>query len=250
VYHGAVRLWEDGCPDWSDMNAIPLPAEHQATTSIRVLVVDDHEVVRATLAALLATEPDIEVVGTCADADEAIQRALAGPLDVVLMDVEMPGLLCYDAVRTIRAQHPQTSVLLLSGFDDERNIDSAIEAGAAGYITKDQAVDRVIEAIRAVAQGERWFNEVVEKRLRPASTRQGQGAGPQSEDDRIASLTERELEVLRYLARGMRKKEIAETMHLSVKTIDNHTTRLMSKLGVHDRVDLARLAIRTGLVQP
>lgn len=232
------------------MNTVPATDERHATTIIRVLVVDDHEVVRATLAALLATEPDIEVVGTCADADEAIRCASKWPIDVVLMDVEMPGLLCYDAVRTIRAQHPETGVLLLSGYNDDRNIDSAIEAGAAGYITKDQAVDRVIEAIRTVARGDRWFSEAIEKRLRLARGNKNSGHAPQSEDDRLASLTERELEVLRYVARGLRKKEIAGTMHLSVKTVDNHTTRLMSKLGVHDRVDLARLAIRTGLVQP
>ena len=231
------------------MNAVPPPTDQQ-TTSIRVIVVDDHEVVRATLAALLTTEPDIDVIGTCADADEAVRCVAAGAVDVVLMDVEMPGLLCYDAVRTIRTQHPETSVLLLSGYNDDRNIGSAIEAGAAGYITKDQAVDRVIEAIRTVAKGERWFREAVENRLGPSSGQAPPNDAPLRENERLASLSERELEVLRYLARGLRKKEIAETMCLSVKTIDNHTTRLMSKLGVHDRVDLARLAIRIGLVQP
>lgn len=255
-------------PHWNSMQIVPpqsgqpltnqsrstqqrtSPSRSSRSRAIGVLLVDDHEVVRDTIAALLGTVEGIEVVGSCADADSALRSVVKHEPDVVLMDVEMPGLLCYEAVRRIHANHPGTRVVLLSGYEDDRNIASAIESGAMGYLTKDLAVDRVVEAIRSVAHGEPWFSSRPETPSPQPTPIERNAPAEAAELDRLGTLTERELEVLRYVARGLRKKDVAETMHLSVKTIDNHTTRVMSKLGVHDRVDLARLAIRVGLVQP
>lgn len=213
---------------------------------ISVLLVDDHAMVRETLATWLRGEEGLSVVASVATADEAISEVVRARPDVVLMDIDMPGLLCFDAAQVIQARSPQTRIIFLSAFYSDRYIEDALSAGASGYLTKGEAPQAVARAIREVAAGGVAFSPEVQSRLIIDGS--GVRLGREGKT-RVSLLTPRELEVLRYLARGLSKKEIANIMHLSVKTVDNHSASLMSKLDIHDRVELARFAIREGLAE-
>ncbi len=217
------------------------------THPITVLLVDDHALVLGALSGWLRGTPDIQVVGEAPNAEIAITEALRLRPDLVVMDVDMPGLLCFDAARTIRARLPETRIVFLSAFFHDRYIQQALDAEASAYLTKGEPPAMVADAIRAVARGGTYFSPEVAERLvideAGVSLTTGTGA------TRGAALAQREIEVLRYVAQGLSKKEIAGTMHLSVKTVDNHCTSLMSKLAIHDRVELARYAIREGLAE-
>ncbi|MEL6330730.1 MAG: response regulator transcription factor [Planctomycetota bacterium] len=211
---------------------------------IKVLLTDDHALVRDSLAQRLEIEDDIAVVGSASTADEAVEFCSRSTPDVVVMDIEMPGRQCFDAWRTISARLPGARLIFLSAHTNDRDIAEALKIGAAGYLTKDEPPTRLIEAIRRAARGESSYSESVRARIVARST-----SGGSQHVARGATLSPRETEVLRYIARGLSKKEIASVMCISVKTVDNHSTSLMSKLDVHDRVELARYAIREGLVQ-
>lgn len=213
---------------------------------IRVMVVDDHALVRRSLAQLLSQASDIETVAECETADRAIDEAIRLNPDVVLMDIDMPGVAAFDAARTIRARSPGSRIIFLSAFTHDRYIEAALAAGAMGYLTKDEPPETVARAVRTVASGRTAFSAEVQARL--IIDAQGVRLSP-SVQSRTASLSAREIEVLRYIAQGLAKKEIAEIMHLSVKTVENHSANLMKRLGIHDRVELARFAIREGLVE-
>jgi DNA-binding NarL/FixJ family response regulator len=214
---------------------------------ITVLLADDHALVRDSLATWLRTAGDMKVLGEVGSADEAVAVAVRERPDVVLLDIDMPGLLAFDAVRTIRSRCPETRIVMLSGFFNDRYIEDALAAEASGYITKSEPPEAVLKAIRTVAGGGVYFSPEVQARILVDSN----GARLSKEGvTRASALTPRELEVLRYIARGLSKKDIAGIMHLSVKTVDNHSTSLMTKLNIHDRVELARYAIREGLAEP
>lgn len=213
---------------------------------VTVLLVDDHALVRETLANWLRGSQDMKVMGEVGSADEAIAAAVRDQPDIVVMDIDMPGLLAFDAVRTIRSRCPKTRVLVLSAFFHDRFIEDAIRAEASGYVTKGEPPEVVVKAIRAVAQGGAYFSRQVQERIVVDSSGPRLAEGTKT---RTSLLSPREMEVLRYIARGMSKKDIAAVMHLSVKTVDNHSTSLMSKLDIHDRVELARFAIREGLAE-
>jgi len=217
-----------------------------ATRTITVMLADDHALVREALGNWLRDTGDIRVVAEVGSADEAVAVAVRDKPDVVLMDIDMPGLLAFDAVRTIRTRCPATRVIVLSGFFHDRYIEEALAAEASGYITKGEPAEAVVRAIRAVAAGGAYFSPEVQARIVVDS--HGVRLAAQG-STRAATLTPRELEVLRYIARGLSKKDIAAIMHLSVKTVDNHSTSLMTKLNIHDRVELARYAIREGLAE-
>lgn len=214
---------------------------------ITVLLVDDHALVRNTLSAWLKHTGKFEVVGAAADADTAVTEAIRLQPDVVVMDIDMPGLLAFDAARVIRSRSPGTRILFLSAYFHDRYIEEALNVEASGYIGKGQPPERVAEAIATVAAGGVSFAPEVQSRIVIDQTGLHLAGSGRT---RTSTLTPRELEVLRYVARGMAKKDIAKTMHLSVKTVDNHCTSLMTKLDIHDRVDLARFAIREGLAEP
>lgn len=215
--------------------------------AITVLLVDDHALVRNTLSAWLRQTGRFDVVGAAADADTAVTDVIRLQPDVVVMDIDMPGLLAFDAARVMRSRSPSTRILFLSAFFHDRYIEEALNVEASGYIGKGQPPERVAEAIATVASGGVSFAPEVQSRIViDQSGLHLAGTGR----TRTSTLTPRELEVLRYVARGMAKKDIAKTMHLSVKTVDNHCTSLMTKLDIHDRVDLARFAIREGLAEP
>lgn len=214
---------------------------------IRVVLADDHTLVRATLSAWLRSPGGMEVVAEVGGADDAFDACLKFHPEVVVLDIDMPGLQAFDAARKIRSRCPNTRVLFLSGFMNDRYIESALAAGAQAYITKGEQPQAVADAIRQVMQGKTYFSPEIRSRLIFEGT---EVKLDPSNATKASLLTLREVEVLRYIARGMAKKEIATTMHLSVKTIDNHCTSMMNKLDIHDRVELARFAIREGLSEP
>ncbi len=198
------------------------------------------------LADRLAEEQDMQVVGTVENADAALAEAIRQEPDIILMDIDMPGLSCFHSARTIQRLCSKTCIIFLSAFFHDRYIEQALAVEAAGYLTKSEPPESVIAAIRAAAAGKSYFSPEVRARIvvdsdgtRLAQTRRS----------RASTLSDRELEVLRYLARGMSKKEIARTMHISAKTVSNHTTHVMDKLDIHDRVELSRFAIREGLAE-
>jgi DNA-binding NarL/FixJ family response regulator len=217
------------------------------TRPITVLLADDHALVRESLSTWLRGAPDMRVLAEVGSADEAVAIAVRDCPDVVLMDIDMPGLLAFDAVRTIRSRCAATRIIMLSGFFNDRYIEAALAAEASGYMTKSEPPQSVLKAIRTVAAGGVYFSPEVQSRIvvDTGGARLASGDGV----TRSATLTPRELEVLRYIARGLSKKDIASIMHLSVKTVDNHSTSLMTKLNIHDRVELARYAIREGLAE-
>lgn len=214
--------------------------------AIRILLVDDHTIVRDALSQQLSEFVEFEVVGKASDADEAMTVAFEVNPDVIVMDIDMPGMICFDAVERIRSRLADVSVLFLTGSFNDHYIERALKIGAAGYLHKSESVKTLAMGIREVAAGGEFFTDEIRARVvsKKKSLSLAEGAKMRSE-----TLTDREVEVLRYLARGLSKKEVAQLMHLSPKTIESHSTRLMDKLDIHDRVELARYAIREGLTE-
>ena len=214
--------------------------------SISVLLADDHAMFLETLTARLNGESDIEVVSSVSNAGDAVTEAVRLEPDVVLMDIDMPGMICFEAAETIRNRCPETRVVFLSAFFNDAYIEQALAVKAIGYVVKSESVKMVIDAVRAAAAGRSYFSDKIVTRMVVDSD----GVGfPANKNSRVGSLTLRELTILRYLARGMTKKEIAQMTHRSVNTVNRHTTNLMNKLAIHDRVELARFAIREGLAE-
>ncbi|MBX7193649.1 MAG: response regulator transcription factor [Sandaracinaceae bacterium] len=203
---------------------------------VRVLLVEDHTIVREGLKAMLALESDLEVVGEASDGNAAVKLAKELTPDVVVMDLSLPGLNGVDATGAIVAACPATRVLVLSMYGGPEHVRPAVRAGASGYLVKGTGVSELVSGIRAVAKGEPWFSHgITAILLRDADG----GAG---------SLTPREREVLRYVAEGLSSAEIARTLDLSVKTVESHRSRIMTKLDVTNAAGQVREAIRLGLV--
>jgi len=208
------------------------------TQRIRVLIVDDHAVVRRGLRAFLDLQPDVEVVGEAADGASA--EGMTGTLrpDVVLMDLVMPNTDGIATIRRLRAASEKPTVLVLTSFLDDVHVFAALQAGAAGYLLKDIQPDELVRAIRQVHQGESALHPKVAARLVQHTA---QPAG-------FADFTPRERDVLRLLAEGFANKEIARRLSLSEKTVKTHVSNILQKLGVADRTQAALLAVRRGLV--
>ena len=213
---------------------------------IKVLLVEDHTLVREMLTERLAREPSLEIVAAAATADEAIALAATHRPDVIVMDIDMPGVICFDAAQTIRARQPDVALLFLSGHTHDHYIEQALAVGALGYLTKTEPPARIVQAIRDVAANRASFSESVLARV---VIDEGKTRLARISKSRASTLSPREVEVLRYLARGMAKKQVAIVMHVSVKTVEKHTENLMDKLAIHDRVELTRFAIREGLAE-
>jgi NarL family two-component system response regulator LiaR len=207
---------------------------------ISVLIADDHPVVRHGLRTYLDTLDDLEVVGEACDGAEAVQ--LAGRLlpEVVLMDLVMPELDGVEATRAIRAASPSTKVIVLTSFDDDEKVFPAIKAGAAGYLLKDVRPAELAEAVRKASRGEALLAPSVAARL----MQEVSGERPPA-----AGLTERELEVLRLIARGMSNKLIAHELVVSEKTVKTHVSNILAKLHLADRTQAALYAVREGLAE-
>ena len=214
---------------------------------ITVILADDHAMLRATLANCLDNAPDMKVVASVGDAEAAFAEALKLKPDVVVLDIDMPGLVSFDAARRLRARCPEIRIVFLSAFFHDRYIEQALAVQASGYVTKNEPPASLLDAIRSAVSGTCYYSPEVLSRI--VVTPQG-AMLPSSRRSRASTLTQRELEVLRYLARGLAKKEIANLMHISVNTVNRHSDSLMAKLDIHDRVQLAGFAIREGLAEP
>ena len=210
--------------------------------TIRVLVVDDHAVVRSGLRKVLDAEPGIETVGEAANAERAVFEALETKPDVVLMDVVMPGKSGIDGLPALLQALPDVRVLMLSMQDDPRYVREAFEAGASGYVLKEAADTDVVDAVRAVAAGERYVHPALGARLVAAESEERKRA----ESD---PLSEREREVLRLLALGHTNQEIAALLYISVRTAETHRAHIMQKLGLSSRAELVRYALDHGLIE-
>jgi DNA-binding NarL/FixJ family response regulator len=203
-----------------------------------VLIADDHGVVRAGLRMLIERQPDLDVIAEAADGIEARDAAIRERPDVAVLDVAMPRLTGLQAAREIRLHAAEVGLLMLSMHDDERYVLQALESGAAGYVLKRAADTDLIEAIRAVAGGGTFLSSTAHAELWIS------GATAPAE-----ALTPRELEVLKLIAEAHTNRQIAEALGLAEKTIESHRANLLSKLGMRDRVELVRYAIRRGLIE-
>jgi DNA-binding NarL/FixJ family response regulator len=210
--------------------------------SIRVLIVDDHEIVREGLQTLLAEETDFEVVGTAGDGAVAVTLAEATQPDVILMDLVMPGLDGIEATRRIHRNNPQARVLVLTTFADDQRVREAIQAGATGYLLKDVLRADLLRALRDAAVGRPSLHPEVQQHL----MREVAGKTP-AEQAPHASLTEREIGILRLIADGRSNKEIAAALYLTEGTIKGYVSTIFDKLGVEDRTQAALYAVKHGL---
>jgi len=211
----------------------------------RVLVADDHEIVRQGLKLVLGVEPDLRVVAEAADGEEAVQRALQNNVDLAILDISMPRKTGLQAARELGRLRPELRILILSMYDNEQFLFEALKAGASGYVLKSGADDDIVMACRAAMRGEPFlYPSAVHAIIRDVISRAGE------RNEELELLTPRELEVLKLIAEGHTSKEIAALLVLSVKTIESHRAHILGKLGMRDRVDLTRYAIRRGLIQP
>jgi DNA-binding NarL/FixJ family response regulator len=211
--------------------------------STRILVADDHGIVRAGIKLLLENQADLSVVAEAADGIEAIEQALATRPDLCILDVGMPRMTGLQAARGIRSHLPDVRVLMLSMHDDERYLFEALKAGASGYVLKREADQDLVGAVRAVGRGEAFLTNAAERSL-IREWMSDDTAGP------AVPLTPREEEVVKLIAEAHTNAQIAEALHLSAKTVESHRANVLRKLGMRDRVELVRYAIRRGLVEP
>jgi NarL family two-component system response regulator LiaR len=216
---------------------------------IRVLICDDHAIVRQGLQTFLELQDGIEIVGQAADGEEAVSKAAAMRPDVVLMDLVMPRIDGIEAIRRIRAARAEAKIIVLTSFADDEKLFPAIKAGATGYLMKDVAPNDLADAIRRANEGESILHPDVATRLiREVRGEHAQPAVEGAED--LARLTEREREVLAEIAHGHSNKEIARDLVLSEKTVKTHVSNILQKLGLADRTQAALFAVRHHLVEP
>jgi len=213
---------------------------------IRILLVDDHTLVRAGIRKLLEEQPHFEVVGEAASGTEAIARAGDLVPDVILMHIAMPDLNGLEATRQIRKQHPRVEVLLLTVHDDHEYLFRGLKVGASGYVLKEAEEKELVMAIEAVHRGEMFVNPSMTRRL-VADYLQRVGRGIGEERERLEELTDRQREVLQLLANGLSQREIAERLVISPYTVQTHRQNIMRKLNLHSRTELIKYAIRHGL---
>ncbi len=214
---------------------------------LRVLIADDHAVVRAGIRLLVESQEGIKVVGEAKDGAEAVAKTRDLAPDIVIMDVAMPGLSGLEATREIRRASPGTRVLMLTMHDDEQYFFQAVSSGASGYILKEATPEEVISSLRIVACGGVAFHSRVGRQLLDDYLRRAQ-AGEEYES--YSRLTEREREILRMTAEGRSAREIGATLVLSPRTVERHRANLMEKLGLHNRSEVVRYAIRKGMISP
>ncbi|HBA40420.1 MAG: DNA-binding response regulator [Deltaproteobacteria bacterium RIFCSPLOWO2_12_55_13] len=208
---------------------------------IRVLIVDDHGILRAGLRTFLNLQPDMEVVGEAAEGLEAVEKVKRLEPDVVLMDISLPGMEGLEVAKKLKKTHPDVKVLILTMHEDRRYLYSALKAGASGYVVKRAADTELIDAIRAAYRGDVFLHPSMAKIVAEDYVEQ---AGMER------GLSDREREVLRLIAEGRTYKEMAKLLAVSVKTIETYRERIKEKLGLHTRAELVRYALEKGLVGP
>ncbi len=211
---------------------------------IRVLVVDDHTIVRDGICALLALAGDIEVVGQAANGSEALRMVKELEPDVVLMDIAMPIIGGLEATRRIHKEFPRAKVLVLTQYDDKEYVFPVVEAGASGFISKAAASSELASGIRSIYHGDSYLSPSVAKLL----VEDRQHGGGRAGHDTYEQLTNRERDVLKLVAEGYTTQEIADMLVVSIKTVEGHKTNLMAKLGIHNRIELVKYALRKGII--
>jgi two-component system response regulator NreC len=212
---------------------------------MRLLLVDDHAIVRAGLRMLLESQADMQIVGECDSGQEAIRRALELKPDVILMDIALPDIPGYEATRAIKKALPNVTILALTMHESDEYFFEMLNAGASGYVPKKAAPTELVNAIRVVHAGGVYLYPSLAKTLvKDYLTRAEQG-----DDKAFDGLTEREREVLTLIADGLSNQEVADKLVISVKTVERHRANILAKLGLHNRTELVKYAIRKGLIQ-
>jgi DNA-binding NarL/FixJ family response regulator len=214
---------------------------------IRLLLVDDQALFREGLRTLLSIQTDLDIVGEAANGEEAVQRVKALQPQVVLMDLRMPVLGGVEATRRVRAADPRCQVIVLTTFDDDEEVFEALRSGAVGYLLKDAPSEKLVEAIRAAARGESFLQPSIAAKVVAEFNRLSR-ARPIASTALVEPLSDRECEVLQYLARGKSNKEIASALDLAEGTVKNHMTNILGKMGVLDRTQAALKARELGLI--
>jgi DNA-binding NarL/FixJ family response regulator len=211
----------------------------------RILIADDHAIVRSGLKKVLDAKPDMEVVAEAEDGHEAVEKALKEDVHLVILDVSMPRKTGIQAAAELHKRKPELRVLMLSMHDSEQFLFEALKAGASGYVLKSGADTDIVDAVRAAMRGDSYlYPSAVTAIVRDYVERGGRG------EEQFDVLTPRELEVLKLIAEAHTSKEIANALFISIKTVERHRQNILDKLGMSDRVELTRYAIRRGLVQP
>jgi DNA-binding NarL/FixJ family response regulator len=225
----------------------PLQKPKTYMSNINVLLVDDHNIVRQGLKALLATESDITILGEAQSGREAVQMVIKLRPEVVVMDLAMPLLNGWEATRQILKNVPSAKIVVLSTYGDDEHMQQAIAAGAAAYLLKQTAASDLVKAIREVSKGNAFFSPAIAKRLREQTCLPAESVAEQPAH--TAELTPREAEVLQLIAEGFANKQIAGELGLSVKTVEKHRQQVMQKLDIHDIAGLVRHAASKGIIE-
>jgi DNA-binding NarL/FixJ family response regulator len=207
---------------------------------IRILIAEDHELVRRGLVQLIGIAPDLSVVGEASDGRSAVAMALNLQPDVILMDLGMPEITGLEATRQLKKKAPGIRILILSGYDADVYVDEAFDAGADGYILKTAHLDELVTAVKTVDRGERFVGTGISLRVHTADTAAG--------ESRTGKLTEREREILQLIAEGRSHNQIAASLFISARTVDVHRNNIMKKLDLHDTASLVTYAIKNGIV--
>jgi DNA-binding NarL/FixJ family response regulator len=211
----------------------------------RILIADDHAIVRSGLKKVLDSKPDLEVVAEAEDGAEAVEKALAENVHLAILDVSMPRMTGIQAAAELHKRKPEVRLLMLSMHDSEQFLFEALKAGASGYVLKSGADNDIVDACRAAMRGDSFlYPSAITKLVHDYVERGGRG------EEQFDVLTPRELEVLKLIAEAHTSKEIAQLLFISIKTVERHRQNILDKLGMRDRVELTRYAIRRGLIQP
>ncbi|MEU0516915.1 response regulator transcription factor [Streptosporangium sp. NPDC006007] len=216
---------------------------------IRVLIVDDHALIRRSLEMALAAEADIEVVGEASDGQEAVELADRLTPDVMLMDVRMPRRSGIEATREIKASVPSTRIIMLTVSDEEEDLFEAIKAGATGYLLKNVQLDEVPEAVRGVHEGQSLINPAMAAKLITEFANMSRKEAERPPQLPVPRLTDREMEVLRLVAKGMNNRDIAKQLFISENTVKNHVRNILDKLQLHSRMEAVVYAVRERMLE-
>lgn len=217
---------------------------------IKILIADDHPLVRESIRNILARHPDFEVVGEAENGEEALKKTEDLLPDVLLIDISMPKLSGIEAARIVRREFPSTRVLVLTGYDNEEYVYQIVKSGAGGYVLKDATKEELARAICAVMKGEKFFSPRVSKIIAEGYVRRIEGGDDTPGEGSAADvpLTKREREILTLVAQGLTNQEIADQLFISPRTVDTHRTNIMQKLDIHDVANLVRYAIEHGFL--
>lgn len=216
---------------------------------ITIVIADDHTIFRLGISSLLRASNQVEIVGEASDGRMAIKQALEKQPDIILMDLNMPVIGGLEALRQIRKRAPQIKVIVLSAYDDEEYVAQVVQNGANGFLFKGMSMDELLDAIKSVYGGHSFFPGSASKILPEQNRKSSTPTSPMTQVQRLKEqLTLRETEILRLIAQGRSHKQIAETLHISVRTVDTHRNNIIKKLDIHDAASLVKYAIQNGIV--